>query len=61
MHTILNRLDRLMMAITFAEANEPQLAQDCLANRKPTARNRMHQTPEKTSSRIMANQIAHWT
>lgn len=58
MNTILNRLDRLMMAITFAEANEPQLAQDCLGNRKPTAHKRTHQTPETTSSRIMANQTA---
>ena len=59
MNTILNRLDRLMMAITFAEANEPELAQDCLNNRKPTASKRTHQTPKMTSGRIVANHPAH--
>lgn len=59
MHTILNRLDRLMMAITFAEANEPELAQDCLGSRKPTARKRTHQTSKMTSRRVVANHTAH--
>ncbi len=59
MHTILNPLDRLMMAITFAEANEPELAQDCLGNQKPTASKRTHHTAKMTGGRVVTNQTAH--
>lgn len=57
-HTILNRLDRLMMAITFAEANEPELTRECLGKRKPAVSERAHQTPKMTGGRIVANHTA---
>jgi len=53
MNTILNHFDRLMMAITFAQANEPELAHECIDTRK---------RPQETlrlAARIMPNQIAH--
>ena len=56
---MLNRFDRLMMAITFAEANEPELARECLDNRKPAVSKRAHQTPKMTGGRIVANHTAH--
>lgn len=59
MNTILNRIDRLMMAITFAEANEPELAQECLGSRKPTQSNRAQQTTRIPDGQIVANQTAH--
>ena len=59
MNTILNRIDRLMMAITFAEANEPELAQECLGSKKPARGKRTQQTTPMTGSQIMANHIAH--
>jgi hypothetical protein len=59
MNTMLNRLDRLMMAITFAEANEPELARECLDNRKLAGSKRAHQTPKMTGGRAVANHTAH--
>lgn len=58
MKTILNHFDRLMAAITFAEANEPALALEFTGNRKPA------QTPPAQSARIaggkaLTNQTAH--
>lgn len=37
MKTILAHFDRLMAAITFAEANEPELAKEFLCEHKPCA------------------------
>jgi len=59
MNTILNRIDRLMMAITFAEANEPELAQECLGNRKPTLHKQAKQTTKMAGGQIVANHTAH--
>lgn len=59
MNTILNQLDRLMMAITFAEANEPELAQECIVNRKPVQTNRVLQDTKMAANHIMTNQAAH--
>lgn len=59
MNTILNRLDRLMLAITFAEANEPELAQEFLPSRKPTLSNGPQQNTQLTGGQILPNQTAH--
>lgn len=59
MNTILNRIDRLMMAITFAEANEPELAQKCLGGRKPKQNQRAPQTTQIPGGQILPNQTAH--
>lgn len=59
MNTILNRIDRLMMAITFAEANEPTLAQEYLGNRKPARNKQPQQTTKMTGGQVMANHTAH--
>jgi len=59
MNTILNRIDRLMMAITFAEANEPELAQKCLASRKPALNKQTKQTTKMTGSQVAAHHAAH--
>lgn len=59
MHTILNRIDRLLLAITFAEANEPELAQECLNNRQATQRKRAQQNTPMTGGPNVANQTAH--
>ncbi|MCX5874935.1 MAG: hypothetical protein NT087_01285 [Deltaproteobacteria bacterium] len=59
MNTILNRIDRLMMAITFAEANEPELAQEYLGSKKPALNKRAPKTTPMTGGQIMANHTAH--
>ena len=59
MNTIPNRIDRLMMAITFAEANEPELAQECLGSRKPALGKRTQQTTPLAGGQVMANHTAH--
>ena len=59
MNTILNRFDRLMMAITFAEANEPEVAQECLSSRRPTLPKRAQQATKMTGGQILPNQTAH--
>ncbi|HCC54194.1 MAG TPA: hypothetical protein DEQ20_04600 [Desulfobulbaceae bacterium] len=59
MNTILNRIDRLLMAITFAEANEPELAQEFLNNRKSTRRQRAPQNTPMTGGQNVTNQTAH--
>jgi len=59
MNAILNRLDRLMIAITFAEANEPELAQEYITNRKQTLNKRAPKTTTMTGGQILPNQIAH--
>ena len=59
MNTILNRIDRLMMAITFAEANEPEMAQEFLPGRKASRNNRTNQTAPMTGGQILPNQATH--
>jgi hypothetical protein len=59
MNTILNRIDRLMMAITFAEANEPELAQERLGSRKPALNKRAQQATQMTGAQIVAHRTAH--
>ncbi|MBU2538954.1 MAG: hypothetical protein KKH22_11000 [Proteobacteria bacterium] len=59
MNTILNQLDRLMMAITFAEANEPELAQECVVNLKPIQAKRFPQDTKTATNHLMTNQTAH--
>lgn len=53
MNTILNRIDRLMMAITFAEASEPEMAQECLARRKSTPGKRTLETAQMPGHQIL--------
>lgn len=58
MKTILNHFNRLMAAITFAEANEPALALEFSGGRQPA------QTPPAQSARmaggkVLTNQTAH--
>lgn len=59
MNTILNKLDRLMIAITFAEANEPELAQECIVNRKQAQTKRVPRDTKMATNHIMTNQTAH--
>jgi len=59
MNTTLNRLDRLMIAITFAEANTPELAQEYNDNRKPTLGKRTQQTTKRDDGQIPPNQNTH--
>ena len=59
MNTILNRIDRLMMAITFAEANEPELAQECLGSRKASLGKQTKQTTKMTGGQVVAHHTAH--
>ena len=59
MNTILNRIDRLMMAITFAEANEPEVAQECLGSRKAALDKQTKQATQMTGSQIVAHHTAH--
>lgn len=59
MNTILNRIDRLMMAVTFAEANEPELTQESLGSRKPTLNKRTQQATQMPGAQIMAHRTAH--
>lgn len=53
MNTILNRIDRLMMAITFAQANEPEVAQECLARQKSTPGKRTLQPAQMPGHQIL--------
>lgn len=59
MNTILNQIDRLMMAVTFAEANEPELAQECLGNRKPTVGKQPKQATKMSRGQVVAHHTAH--
>jgi len=59
MNTILTRIDRLMMAITFAEANEPELAQECLGHRKAALNRQTKQNTKMTGGQIVARHSAH--
>jgi hypothetical protein len=59
MNTILNRIDRLMTAITFAEANEPELAQEYAGNRKSTPGKPAPQATEIPGGQILPNQATH--
>jgi len=59
MNTILNRIDRLMMAITFAEANEPELAQQCLDSKKPGRNKQAKQTTKTAGGQAVAHHTAH--
>lgn len=58
MHTILNRIDRLMMAVTFAEANEPELARECLNDKKPALTKQNKQTQKRTGRQAIAHPTA---
>ncbi|HIJ90300.1 MAG: hypothetical protein OEV89_05975 [Desulfobulbaceae bacterium] len=58
MNTILNRFDRLMMAVTFAEANEPELAHKCIGSRKQEPAKQLQQNAKITAGRILPNQTA---
>lgn len=59
MNTILNRIDRLMIAITFAEANEPEMAQEFLPGRKGSRNNRTNQTAQMTGGQSLPKQATH--
>jgi hypothetical protein len=58
MKTILTHFDRLLTAITFAEANEPDLALEFAGNRKPAQTTPSH-TPEIITGKPLTNQAAH--
>ena len=59
MNTILNHIDRLMTAITFAEANEPDLAQEYVGNRKSTPGKSAPQATEIPGCQILPNPATH--
>lgn len=59
MKTILNRIDRLMIAITFAEANEPEIAQEWSKSRNQMPAKRAQDNTPITGGRIVPNQTAH--
>lgn len=59
MNTILNRIDRLMMAITFAEANEPEVAQEFFGSRKPALGKQMKQASKMTGGQVVTHHTAH--
>ncbi len=59
MNTILNRIDRLMAAVTFAEANEPELAQEYAGSRKSASSNQAPQATEIPGGQILPNQATN--
>ena len=59
MNTVLNRIDRLMMAVTFAEANEHEMAQEFLPCRKASRNNRTNQTARMTGGQVPSIQTTH--
>jgi hypothetical protein len=59
MNTILNRIDRLMMAITFAEANEAELAQEYIPSRKTVPSKQAEPNTTMTSGQILPTRTAH--
>jgi hypothetical protein len=48
-----------MMAITFAEANEPELARECLGSQKPKQNQRAEQTTRIPDGRILPSRTTH--
>ena len=59
MNTILSRFDRLMTAIAFAEANEPELAQEYVGTRKSTPSKPAPQATEIPGCQILPNPATH--
>lgn len=58
MKTIMNHVDRMMAAITFAEANAPELALEFTGGRKP-AKTASTQATKMTGGKVLTNQTAH--
>ena len=58
MKAILTHFDRLMAAITFAEANEPDLALEFTGSRKPV-QTAPTQTTTMSGGKVLTNQAAH--
>ena len=58
MKTTLTLFDRMMTAITFAEANEPELARELADGRKP-GQTTPSRTAKITGGNVLTNQTAH--
>lgn len=58
MKNIMTHFDRLMAAITFAEANEPEIALEFRGGHKP-GRITPAQATKMTGSNVLTNQAAH--
>ncbi|MDG4475127.1 hypothetical protein [Thiovibrio frasassiensis] len=58
MKTILTYVDRLMAAVTFAEANEPELAREFAGDNK-FPRTSLTQAPKMQDGKLLKNRTAH--
>lgn len=58
MKNILTSFDRLMAAVTFAEANEPELALKLVEGRKP-AQSPPNRAATMSGGKVLTNQAAH--
>ena len=59
MKPTLTFFDRLMTAITFAEANEPELAREFADDRKPVQTSPTHYPAKMTGGKALTNQATH--
>lgn len=58
MKNILTYVDRLMAAVTFAEANEPELAREFAGDNK-FSRTSLAQAPKMQGGKLLKNRRAH--
>ncbi|MFA6283138.1 MAG: hypothetical protein WC633_03280 [Desulfurivibrionaceae bacterium] len=58
MKTMLTYFDRLLAAITFAEANEPEMAEEFLGGRKPVSARQKH-AAKRSGCDALTTKVSH--